>query len=121
MRMLPNIAHDILNCAASCAPLRVEAHSLCVYTSIFISLSKRCILGHLQSARLALADMPLDYQMMLHGAADPHSVTQHGVYRRGLPGEPLQLWGRGRVTFVGDATVPIRPATGAGSWCTWTH
>jgi 2-polyprenyl-6-methoxyphenol hydroxylase-like FAD-dependent oxidoreductase len=78
-------------------------------------------LCHLQTAKWMLKDMPLGFQAMLRGAADPHSVTQHGVYRRGLPGEPLQPWGRGRVTFVGDAAVPIRPATGAGSWCTWAR
>lgn len=66
---------------------------------------------------MMLDDLPLDFQMMLHGAADPDSVTQHGVWRRGLPGEPLQPWGRGRVTFVGDAAVPIRPVTGVGSCC----
>jgi hypothetical protein len=68
---------------------------------------------------MTLEDMPLDYREML-SAASALSVILHGAWRRGLPGDLLQPLGVGRVTFVGDAALPIRPVSGVCGWRTWS-
>jgi hypothetical protein len=74
-------------------------------------------LGRLQRAVMTLEDMPLGYREML-SAASALSVILHGAWHRGLPGDLPQPLGVGRVTFVGDAALPIRPVTGMCGWRT---
>lgn len=95
---------DTATCCLSCAPSP--------RTTVLIDF-----LGRLQKAVTTLEDMPLGYREIL-SAANPHSALLHGAWRRGLPEDLPQPLGVGRVTFVGDAALPIRPVTGVCGWRT---